>query len=86
MKILAPIDSWNTDGVDIDSSSHIDVDGLYCYNGDDCVAVKSGMGPAGVRTGIPSTNITIRNVSSNGARDAFRFGVRRLADPGWFNT
>ena len=24
------------------------------------------MGPAGVRTGIPSTNITIRNVSSNG--------------------
>ena len=41
------------------------------------------MGPAGVRTGIPSTNITIRNVSSNGARNASQFGVRlRLADPG----
>jgi polygalacturonase len=50
VKILAPVDSWNVDGLDIDSTSHVRVDGLYCYNSDDCVAVKSGLGPAGVRT------------------------------------
>ena len=43
VKVLAPTDSPNTDAVDIDSSTDVEIDGLYCYNGDDCIAVKSAI-------------------------------------------
>jgi hypothetical protein len=34
-QILAPFDSSNTDGVDIDSTTNVLVEDLYCYNGGD---------------------------------------------------
>ena len=53
-------------GVDIDSTTNVLVEDLYCYNGDDCIVVKSGMGPNGVRTARPSANIHASNISANG--------------------
>jgi hypothetical protein len=66
VKILAPFDSSNTDGVDIDSTTNVLVENIYCYNGDDCIVVKSGKGPNGLRTARPSAHILARNVSANG--------------------
>ena len=59
----------NTDGIDPDSSSNVDISDCTITCGDDGIAIKSGWDYPGVMAGIPSTNITIRNMvfhSENG--------------------
>ena len=56
-----PSDSPNTDGLDPDSSSYIDIVGCHFSVGDDCIAIKSGKISMVEKYYKPSSNITIRN-------------------------
>lgn len=51
----------NNDGVDIDSSSNVLVEGSRFDTGDDSIVIKSGRDEDGWRVGRPSENIVIRN-------------------------
>jgi len=58
-RIYAPAHSPNTDGIDPFSSSHVVIDHMTIDDGDDNVAIKSGLpGTSGNR---PSTDITVTN-------------------------
>lgn len=52
-----------TDGVDVDSSSHIVVTNSYVSNHDDCVSIKSGWDCFGMREHLPSHSIRIANMT-----------------------
>jgi len=65
--ILAPQNSPNTDGVDVDSSDNVLIERITVSNGDDMIAIKSGFNMAGILYGKPSENVIIRDsVFSNG--------------------
>ena len=66
LTILAPVDRGNTDGIDPDSSSNVLIRDCYIKTGDDAVAIKSGINYAGLQTNIPSTNITLINITAAG--------------------
>ncbi|MFN4894666.1 MAG: glycoside hydrolase family 28 protein [Pseudomonadota bacterium] len=51
----------NNDGVDVDSSTNVLIDGCYFETGDDCIAIKSGRDLDGRAVGRPSENIVIRD-------------------------
>lgn len=55
----SPEDSPNTDGLNIDSSSNVRIRGCHFDVGDDCIGLKSGSGPDGLRVGRPTENVTI---------------------------
>ena len=61
INLLNPSGAPNTDGLDIDSSRDIHVQGLYADVGDDAVCLKSGMNEDGWRVNRPSENIVIEN-------------------------
>jgi hypothetical protein len=54
-------DRVNNDGIDIDSSSKVLVEGCSFSTGDDCIAIKSGRDYDGRRMGIPSQDVVIRD-------------------------
>jgi len=65
--ILAPQNSPNTDGVDVDSSDNVLIERITVSNGDDMIAIKSGFNMAGILYGKPSANVIIRDsVFANG--------------------
>merc|ERR1712070_1333271 len=53
----------NTDGFDPDSTSDVLLEDSYFHVNDDAVAIKAGWDCAGYNLGVPSDNITIRNIS-----------------------
>ena len=55
----------STDGIDIDSSSNVLVENCITYCNDDSICVKSGRDSDGIKKGIPSKNIIIRNCKIN---------------------
>jgi len=59
--IFNPILSPNTDGIDLDSSSHVVVSDCSIECGDDNIVIKSGYLDAGIKFDMPSSNITIQN-------------------------
>lgn len=61
MKIESPADSHNTDGIDPESCTDVEIAGVHFSVGDDCVAVKSGKMYMGKTYLTPSKNILIRN-------------------------
>ncbi|KAE8663627.1 photosystem I reaction center subunit N [Hibiscus syriacus] len=63
MKILAPLNAPNTDGIDPDSSTNVCIEDCYIESGDDLVAVKSGWDQYGIRMARPSSNIKVRRIS-----------------------
>jgi len=56
-KILAPPHSPNTDGIDPFSSSHVTIERMLIDDGDDNVAIKSGL--PNTSDNAPSTDITV---------------------------
>jgi polygalacturonase len=66
LTILAPATRGNTDGINPDSSTDITIENCYISNGDDGIAIKSGLNAAGIAVGLPSANIFIRNVTTEG--------------------
>lgn len=63
LRIRNPLDSPNTDGVDPDSSQNVLIEDVDIRTGDDGVAIKSGWDCFGVLFGVPSRNITVRNMT-----------------------
>lgn len=51
----------NGDGVDPSSSKNVLIENCEFDTGDDCIAIKAGRDRDGLRVGIPSENIVIRN-------------------------
>jgi len=61
VKITAPFESPNTDGVNPDSCKNVRISNCLIDTGDDCITLKSGYNQDGRRVGIPCENITITN-------------------------
>ena len=57
--ILNPVDSHNTDGIDIDSTQQVLIENGFIDVGDDNVAVKSGIDYFGRKYGRPSMDIRV---------------------------
>lgn len=58
VKITAPVESPNTDGIDVVSSQHVFIRNVEIFTGDDNVAIKSGVNQDG---SAPSDDIVIEN-------------------------
>jgi len=59
--IRAPQTSPNTDGIDVDSTTNVLIEQVDIANGDDMIAIKSGMNMAGILFGRPTENVLIRD-------------------------
>lgn len=59
--VLSPIESPNTDGIDIDCSKNILIENSYFSVGDDAIAIKSGIDYFGRLYNQPSRDIIYRN-------------------------
>lgn len=51
----------NGDGIDVDSSSDVTIDGCDIDSGDDCISLKSGRGLAAFRAHEPTKDVLIEN-------------------------
>lgn len=58
--------SLNNDGVDVDSSSNVMIEGNTFITGDDSVVIKSGRDQDGWRVGRPSENVIVRGNDMRG--------------------
>ncbi len=63
LTINNPWDSPNTDGFDPYHSEDVSFTNSVVATGDDCVAVKAGVGPSAWRCGMPSRRIRVENVT-----------------------
>jgi len=61
ISIKNPPDAPNTDGIDIDSCENVKIENCNISVGDDGIVLKSGSGKNGIKTGMPSRNITVFN-------------------------
>ena len=69
LTVLAPYTEGNTDGVDIDASDDVLVEGMYYAGGDDAIAVKSGINFLGREFARPTRDVLITRLvveSGNG--------------------
>lgn len=60
LTVLNPADSPNTDGLDPESCSYVEIVGVYFSLGDDCIAIKSGKIYMGAKYQRPSEHLLIR--------------------------
>ncbi|PON97795.1 Glycoside hydrolase [Trema orientale] len=68
--ILAPINSPNTDGIDIDSCTNARIENCYIVSGDDCVTLKSGWDQYGIAFGMPTKHVIIRHLTCTSPQQA----------------
>ena len=61
LKVKNPSDSPNTDGLDPESCSDVNIIGVHFSVGDDCIAIKSGKLYMGKKLKQPSIRLNIRN-------------------------
>ncbi len=61
LKIRNPKDSPNTDGLDPESCSNVQIVGVFFSVGDDCIAIKSGKIYMGSTYKTPCSNLDIRH-------------------------
>ncbi|XP_076951527.1 putative polygalacturonase At3g15720 [Bidens hawaiensis] len=71
LRILAPESSPNTDGIDIASSSHINIHDSNIQTGDDCVAINGGIYDINLTRVFcgPGHGISIGSLGENGRYD-----------------
>jgi polygalacturonase len=53
------------DGIDVDSSRHVVIDGCQFETGDDCISLKSGRGEEGYTISRPTEDVRISNCTFN---------------------
>ncbi|MDR3242290.1 MAG: glycoside hydrolase family 28 protein [Lactobacillaceae bacterium] len=61
MAIINPDNSINTDAIDIDSSTQVNIVGSCLDVGDDAITLKSGSGADGLRVNRPTQNVKVDN-------------------------
>ena len=64
----------NTDGIDLESSSNILMDGCSFDTGDDGICIKSGRDEEGRKKGIPTENLIVQNCTVYHAHGGFVVG------------
>ncbi|KAL8216851.1 hypothetical protein R6Q57_023688 [Mikania cordata] len=71
LRILAPEDSPNTDGIDLSTSSHINIHDSNIHTGDDCVAINGGIYDINVTRVFcgPGHGISIGSLGENHGHD-----------------
>ncbi|XP_021275476.1 probable polygalacturonase At3g15720 [Herrania umbratica] len=71
LRITAPADSPNTDGIDIAGSTQVDISDSFIGTGDDCVAIKGGCSNINITkvTCGPGHGISIGSLGQGGAND-----------------
>ena len=74
-----PAEAPNTDGIDIESCSHVTVDSCYVHVGDDGIALKSGSGVSGIRDAAPAEYVTITNCTVKAAHGGAVIGSETAA-------
>lgn len=74
IKILNPFNSHNTDGLDPESCTNVEVLGVYISVGDDCIAIKSGKIYMGKKYKVPTSNMTIRQCCMRDGHGAITVG------------
>ena len=62
------LESPNGDGIVPDSCKNVLIEYNHLETGDDAVVIKSGLNEDGLRIGIPSENIVVRNFSARDVR------------------
>lgn len=67
-------DGPNTDGIVIDSSKNVIVDGVTVKSGDDAIAIKSGKDRDGLTVNKPSENIIVRNSTIQNGHSGLAIG------------
>jgi polygalacturonase len=63
VRIANPADAPNTDGIDVDSCAGVSIRNTLVDVGDDCIALKSGAGSAGVAEARPTSGVRIEGCS-----------------------
>jgi len=61
VSIIAPDGAPSSDGIDVDSSCDVLIEGCYISVDDDCISMKSGRDVLGLVAARPTENVTIRN-------------------------
>lgn len=74
LSFINPYDAPNSDGLDIDSSENVTVDGCRFDVGDDCLCLKSGMDADGIRVGKPTAHVNVKNCSMEHGHGAVVIG------------
>ena len=74
MSIINPKDSPNTDALDVESCSDVEITGVYFSVGDDCIALKSGKIYMGAKYKTPSKKITVRQCCMQDGHGAVTIG------------
>ena len=80
LKVINPYDAPNTDGIDIESCSHVVVENCYVHVGDDGIALKSGSGPDGIKDNVPTQDIVIRGCTVKQAHGGAVIGSETAAE------
>lgn len=74
VKISNPFNSHNTDGLDPESCSGVEVIGTHISVGDDCIAIKSGKIYMGRKLKKPTENMTVRQCCMRDGHGAVTVG------------
>lgn len=78
--IKNPAEAPNTDGIDIESSSFVEVLDSVVDVGDDGIALKSGSGPDGIKDNIPTKNVHIKGCTVRSAHGGAVIGSETAAE------
>jgi polygalacturonase len=70
----------STDGVAIDSSSNVLIEGSTFDTGDDAIVLKSGRDKEGMRLHVPTENVVIRNCTVSDSHGAIAIGSEMSGD------
>lgn len=79
VSINNPMNSPNTDGIDVESCRNVDIAGVLFTLGDDCIALKSGKLYMGRKYGVASENIHIYRCKMENGHGAVTVGSEMSA-------
>lgn len=79
LHIENPYSAPNTDGIDVDSCTNVQILGCQVEVGDDGICLKSGSGPDGIRVNKPTSNVTIKDCTVRFAHGGIVFGSETAA-------
>ncbi len=73
-------EGMNTDGIALDSSRRVLVEGVNLKTGDDAIVIKSGRDKDGWRVNLPSEDIIVRNCRVHQGHSGISFGSEMSGD------